>query len=204
MNNKVLLKRNYMLRMLVLAFVLLALLIVSLQAVSADFSNGPTNPGGGIVTRFEEPFGYHIPDYDAGISAFIGGDPVKDCMGEDPGFELVSIQDALVDDDANRIVSVLHGDDLTVTVWPFPDFDCELLLTVEPIAVGTVDLRLTDNDVFVYENPNHKHVNAFGVMANGTVYDGDGKKMKLNAHDRIVWDGYDFGTAKIVSKVFLR
>jgi hypothetical protein len=200
--NKVLSKNRNMFRLLVLVFVILTLLVLSLQAVSADFSNGPANPGP-IVMRFEDTIGLFIPDQSTGISVTIAADVVQDCEIGDPAFELVRIQHLAVPEDANRINEVLHGDDLSATVWPFTEFDCDLFTTVDPIAVGTVDLRGTDNDLVVYLNPDNVNANAFGFMAHGVVYDENGESMRLNTILRAVWDGTNDESYQEITRVNL-
>jgi len=115
---------------------------------------------------------------------------------------LVDLQRIDVPEDANRVNDLLHGDDLTTSVWPFTDFDCGLFLTTTPLATGTVDVRNTDNDFFVFLNPDNKNHNAFGFTAQGKLTSATGKRAHFNVVSRVVFKPGEF--FKAVSKINLK
>jgi hypothetical protein len=138
--------------------------------------------------RFEGIVYLHTVDYKNGLSAIVGADIVEFC-NTFSGFDLVSIQEIDVPEDANRIVQIAHGDGVTTSVWPFTDFDCGMFTTQQPVATGTADFVSTDNDLYVYGNPNNINWNAYGFTAHGLLFAPDGSTMRLNGVSRCVWDG---------------
>lgn len=170
----------------VVLVVLLALLIAPLALAGGGFENGPENPGP-IVFRFDDVGGFHMADFKSGLGVIHGGDVVEFCETGSTEFDPILVQEVDVPDDFDRIINQVVGNDMPTTVWPFPVFDCGLFTTVDPIATGTADLILTDNDVNVSDNPN---ANSFGLSAHGKVTTDGGEKLNLHTHFRaIIKDG---------------
>lgn len=167
---------------------LLALLIAPLALAGGGFGNGPENPGP-IVFRFDDTAGFFLSDFKSGLGVAHGGDVVEFCQTGSTEFDPVLVQLVDVPDDFDRAIVHLVGDDMPTTVWPFPDFDCELFTTVDPIATGTADLIYTDNDVDVSNNPN---ANSFGLSAHGKVTTDGGEELNLSTHSRAIIKDGDF------------
>lgn len=177
-------------RTLLLAALVVAVVLV--LSVSTTLADPPANSGP-LVVRFEGEFLYWYADARSGLSVGIGADPAQTCAGNWDEISLVDTQWVDVPDDANRIIEITHGDDVITNVWPFTEFDCGLFTTVEPVATGASALVLTDNDVFVYENPDNVNHNAFGFTAHGYLTTADGRSVRFNGVSRCVWDGVDGG-----------
>jgi hypothetical protein len=166
---------------------------------SFNFTNGPTNPGPNIV-RSQGIYVIGWADFQEGISAWAGIDIAQWCR-DGTGFDVSDIQDINVPEDANRISELVHGNDVTTSVWPFTGFDCDLFTTVTPLATGTSDFRSTDNDLNTFLNPDSKNANAFGFNAHGKLTDASGSRVNFSGHSRCVWDGVDFDTIKCKDKI---
>lgn len=180
----------------VLIITVLVLLVLSVQSVSANFTNGPQNPGGAIVFRGEDIYLLSTEDFRSGLTAIHNGDIVEYCSGNEEPAVFMEFQNIYSPSDQDRILEIVHGEDVPTTVWPFAvdwesDF-CDLFLTHDPIAIGTARLRLTDNDVFVWTYDN-KNSNAWGWTSQGKLelYGSDGEFVHFNSVYRVVWDGID-------------
>lgn len=181
----------------VIVFAMMALLVFATQSALADFSNGPENPGGAIVFRGEDIVLLSTEDFKAGLTAIHNGDIVEYCLGNEEPAVLMKFQDIHSPAHELRIISIIHGEEVPTTVWPFavedwsaPDV-CEQFLNNEPIATGTAIFRLTDNDVYAYTYQDNKNANAFGWTSHGKLYGPDGELVHFNSVFRSVWDGVD-------------
>ncbi len=166
-----------------------------------NFSNNPD--AGPIIIRTEVVFAIFHVDLNKGISAIHGGDIVEFCQGN-LVFDLSQLQRHFPPGDATRYMDLLHGGDLTTSVWPFTNFDCVAFTSTEPLATGTVDLVNTDNDLLVFLDPDNINANAFGWNAHGPLTDSNGDKKQYSAHSRCVWDGNDVDTLKCTDKINLQ
>ncbi len=185
-------------KLLLFVLVLLVALIAAIPAL-AD----PPPSSGPNVVRYDGIVYLHTVDEAKGLSAIVGADIVEFCNSF-RGFDLVSIQDIQVPEDANRIVEIAHGDDVTTSIWPFTDFDCGLFTTVEPVATGTTDVVNTDNDLEVFNNPDNVNWNAYGFTAHGRLTAPDGSTMQLNVMSRCVWDGVDSDSGRCASGINMK
>ncbi len=174
---------------------------IDLDSPVFNFSNGPSDPGP-IVMRSQIGYGVLISDSKRGQSAVFGVDPVQLCLGN-AVFDLVDLQRIDVPEDANRVNDIIQGRDMVTSVWPFTGFSCARYTTTAPLATGTADLNNTDNDVFIFLNPDSKNHNAFGWRAHGRLTDASGKMKTLNAHENCLWDGHDPDTFKCENMVNL-
>ncbi len=172
--------------------VMLVLLALSTQIALAD---PPASSGPHIVRYLSEPdngfYAFFIPDERTGLSAIVGADVVADCLGDPAPFDMVYIQEVDIPEDPNRISQLVTNGEATTTVWATLDFDCDYFTSVAPVASGTSNMRYTDNDVLTFLTDDNVNSNAFGLMANGTLYDSDGNTVRFSAHSRWVWDGVD-------------
>ncbi len=168
----------------------------------ASLAKGPPPTSGPIVIRSQTLFAVFFVDLDKGISASIGADPVEFCSGI-IDFDIVELQEISVPEDANRLIDLVKGSNVTASVWPFTTFDCDLFANTTPLATGTVKLVNTDNDLLIFLNPDHKNSNAFGFTAQGRLNRPDGTKASFNAVSKCVWDGDDIASLKCVEKINL-
>jgi hypothetical protein len=190
-------RRKQMFKKLSLIFIVL---LVTLMMTVPAFAGPPPNSGLKVV-RYQGIVYLHNVDYKNGISIIVGADIVEFCNTFSSGFDLVNIQEIDVPEDANRIVQIANGDDVTTSVWPFTDFDCVKFTTQEPVAAGTADFISTDNDLYVSDNPDNVNWNAFGFTAKGQLTASDGSIKRLNAASRCTWDGVNYldsGTCAVV------
>jgi hypothetical protein len=183
-------------------FLFVVVLLVALVTAIPALADPPPSSGLKVV-RYDGIVYLHTVDYKNGLSAIVGADIVEFCNTYS-GFDLVSIQDIHVPEDANRIVEIAHGDDVTTSVWQFTDFDCGLFTTQEPVATGTTDVVSTDNDLDVYNNPDHVNWNAFGFTAHGLLAAPDGGAKQMNGVSRCVWDGVDSDSGSCVGWINLK
>ena len=185
-----------------LAFLCVAVLGV-LCLVSCNNEGTPVNPSqdieleqvviasppvqsGPYVIRYEEGTWVWIWDVENSMYAIIGFDVWDYCSGE-LEFDIVSIQDVMERPIQNAINEILHGDHMTVSVWPVGSVDCDVLMNIEPIATGYVDITSTDNDYFAYLQADPKRMNAFGTMGHGVVETYGGGTAQLSFHWRQCW-----------------
>jgi hypothetical protein len=70
----------------------------------------------------------------AGVSITVGIDTIGFYNGRFD-LDLVSVKEIAIPEDANRINQQISGT-VQADVWPFTFFDCDLFLTVPPLATG--------------------------------------------------------------------
>lgn len=180
---------------IMLVVIVMVLLVLTTQSVLANFTNGPENPGGAIVFRGEDIIFLSTEDYESDLTVIHNGDIVEYCLGNEEPAVFIDFQDIYSPNNENRILQLLHGEEVPTTIWPFAvdwesDF-CAMFLAYEPIAVGTARLRLTDNDVYAWTYTDNKYSNAFGWTSQGRLYSPDGEAVRFNSVFRAVWDGID-------------
>ena len=162
-------------------------------APTFNFLNGPASAG--IVLRYETPFAVSWADPESGLRATVGFDTDEYCANI-IDFDIVAVQD--VDLPTGRLLGPVQGDDMQTAVWPFTAFDCALFTTVEPLATGVSEFRLTDNDVFgtVVNN-----ANAWGWRTHGALTLASGDKAQFSGHINRMFT--NDGQFTITSKVSL-
>jgi len=153
-----------------------------------NFTNGPASPGPNII-RSATMFAVFHADNRRGVSAVYGTDVVQLCLGN-VAFDVVSLQEITVPQEAGRFIDLIQGAAVTASVWPFTAFDCTLFLNTAPLATGLVDLVNTDNDLLVFLRDN-TNANAFGFTAQGTLTRPSGARAHVNSVSKVVWDGLD-------------
>ena len=171
------------------------------SAVLFKISNAPANSGP-IVARDQGFFAVFTVDTKAGISAIHGFDVVDFCTPPiGTTFDLVDRQRVFTPTEAAAVNELLQGSDVTTSVWPFTNFSCSAFLTTTPLATGTVDLVLTDNDFFAFLRASPARANAFGWNANGQLDLSGGGTGQFSGHFRGVFKpGESF---KAVEKIIL-
>lgn len=182
------------------AGVAVVVLAVGLAMGMPAAADPPANSGP-IVIRTDDEAAWFLPEEEAGMSVALGWDPLEFCGGT-VEFDVLSLQEISVPEDANRLIDLLKGE-VRTSVWPFIVFDCGLFTTVEPLATGYSDLVSTDNDLRVFLNPDNINANAFGLVAHGALYDADGDRKQFSFMDRLVWDGVDSDSLKFTTKIKL-
>lgn len=158
-------------------------------------AQGPPANSGPIVVRGEfngayYDWWYYYTDWKRGYVAFHGVDIVSWCNETPIGYSDWFYLDVLPPAEADLVHEVLKGDDLTTSVWPVAIWDypdaCDYILNYPPIAAGTADVIVTDNDYFAYRNEHNRH-NAYHLSAHGVLYAPDGEAMVFSGGFHGVW-----------------
>ena len=163
--------------------------LVSIGTLGTAIAEPPASSG--IVMRDGYFFGSVEVDTDAGVLAVLGFDPIEYCADPDnAAFDFVTFSDKNLQNGFR--LNTLEKGEMTASVWPLTEFQCDLIALSAPLATGIVKYRLHDNDLFGPEFCDQKNnANAFGMKANGTLYTIFGEAMKLNMH---VWGLFDCET----------
>ena len=128
--------------------------IVGMAALVAGFAGtslwaDPPPSSGSIVIRTETNIAWTYVDFQRGVRVVYGTNIVEWCNNTNT-WDVVRLLEIDVPEDSNRLIDLVQGDEVTTSVWPFTAFDCSLFTTVTPLATGTTDLIITDNDLLVY------------------------------------------------------
>lgn len=172
------------------------------SAVLFKISNAPANSGPIVARDQGDFFAVFYVDTKAGISAIHGADIVNFC--NDPmgtTFDLFDRQRVFTPTEAAAVNELLQGSDVTTSVWPFTNFDCDDFLTITPLATGTVDMINTDNDFFAFLRSSPARANAFGFNANGRLNLSGGGTSQFSGHSRGVFKPGE--SIKFVDKINL-
>ena len=148
-------------------------------------SESPPSSSGPYVIRYDDQYWFLVVDERRGTMAIVGLNVWEFCTGVGD-VEVVHIMEVTERNDQEAINQILHGDNMSVAVWPILPVSCDLMFE-EPIAVGHVDLRGTDNDLFAWMHEDPKRVNSYGISAHGAVETPGGDSGLLSLHSRIVW-----------------
>jgi hypothetical protein len=162
--------------------------------------------GGATVVKYQVEDYYWFTDDIAGLRIFVGFDVRELCNGvyQFDEFDFMDVYLPNTDpEEAERLVAKTRGHNVTVMVYPYPNNGCDYYLTNDPIAIGTANVRNTDNDILAFLGSHGNH-NAFGWKVNGTLWSPDGQqRYRLNFVWRAVWDAEAFGTYKEHYKIML-
>ncbi len=157
---------------------------ISLGITSNAFADPPTNSG--VVTRGDFAFATFDVDASAGISSILGADPVEFCSGPFD-FDFITFADKIVQNGL-RLNTIGRGH-VTASVWPFTVFDCDLFLTIPPLATGTAKVVNNDNDLFGNAFCDEKNnINSFGWQGHGTLYSPAGEKRQFSMFFHALFD----------------
>lgn len=167
-------------------------------------AQGPPAASGPNVVR-DELYGWwlYFTDFKRGYVAVIGADIVAVCSEEFEG-SYWNLQENYPPAEEGLTVWHLKGDDVIASVWPSSIWDgdpCEYILNNPPLADGTADVIVNDNDLYanLYD---HNRKNAYGLSAHGVLQAPDGERMILNAGFHCVFDA-DSGEQKCKIKIVL-
>lgn len=175
----------------------------------AEVGGGPPAASGPYVIRYEGTSFLYVRDPRSGTAGLYGVDVFDFCNGE-PGFlDIVPIMRVNVPEGANRVVQLIHGDDVATSVWnpalpldPSSEAFCTAVLAgTGLIASGTSDLTATDNDLLAYLDPDRRHANAWGFSAHGMLEAPGGETAVINAHHRCMWLGNGLDTSRCHSMI---
>lgn len=180
-------------------------ILVCVFVATPLLAQGPPAQSGPHVFR-DEAYGWwwYFTDWNRGYVAFVGRDIVAFCNGEVVG-SWWTYQDNYPPAEEGLLITVTKGDDVITSVWPAAIWDyfdpCEYILNNPPLAEGTSDVVLTDNDIYAWAY-DHTRKNAYGLSAHGVLTAPDGERMIFNGHFRCVYDG-DTDTQKCNAKIVL-
>lgn len=163
-------------------------------APSFDFMNGPANPGQSpVVSRFADNGFLSITDLDRGLRVRLY-DTFNTFRCNDPGVPdpIWGYQDAFTSNE--RLKSLVRSQEVPLVVYPFPNTvqgpgleEFCRFLEEDWLYRGWGNAHNNDNNVFWFTGTGGN--NAFGVRAQGTVWDRDGNKHGLTAQDHTVVNG---------------
>ena len=163
------------------------------------FAQGPP-ANSGIVERWEynpEEDGYFegYADFKRNYVAFHGVDVKAWCADEPTVWDVWHVQDVYSPASFLLIKTTQKGDDMITSVWPidilFYDHWCDGVLAMDPVATGTADVIVTDNDLFGGGYEPTPRMNAYHLSAHGVLYSTeDGEPMVFNGGYNCQWPGY--------------
>ena len=152
----------------------------------------PPSQSGPIVFRYEINWGWAYVA--SGLIAVHGFDDVHwcnlGCPGDPACFdtdELNKLKEIVSPAEADLIMQLWKGDDLTTTVWPWEGSLCGSVDALQqvPLAFGTVDLIATDNDLFA--SAVHNRMNSFKISAHGALETPAGERLQFMGRNKCVW-----------------
>lgn len=167
-------------------------------------AQGPPEASGPHIVRYDAyGWWWYFTDFKRGYVAFIGVDIVEFCNDNFVGSWWFA-QDNTPPAEEGLLMGLTKGDDVLASVWPIAIWDgdpCEYILNNPPLAEGTVDAILTDNDIFAADF-DHNRKNAYGLSAHGVLIAPDGERMICNAGFRCTYDS-DTDEYKCKQKIVL-
>jgi len=171
--------------------------LILVFAASPLCAQGPPPSSGPIVVRGEfngedSDWWYGFVDAKRGLLTAHGVDLVSWCAGTPTRYNVWYFQDNLPPADEGLIHELLKADDVVTSVWPIsildnPDFCIPVLEMGVPLAAGTVDMIINDNDVYAWLY-DHQRANAYGESAHGLLYTPGGERLILNVSNHCVWN----------------
>lgn len=181
------------------------LMVATLVAVSVSaplFAQGPPPASGPFVVRGEfdgssgipgadEDFWVGYVDAKRRLVAFHGVDIGSWCEGSPTDYSVWYFQDNIPPADEGLVHKLLKADDVVTSVWPTSIFGqpggfCAGVLAMGvPLAAGTVDMLITDNDYMAWLE--HDRANAVAISAVGLVYTPEGERLIFHGSSHCVW-----------------
>jgi hypothetical protein len=167
---------------------------------ASSFNNAPAESG--VVVRGGRIDGVYFIDAKRGLTAFLGFDPVELCDGTATG-EFIAWQDINLPQHEGRIVEILQGRDMQMSVWPFASEDCADYYTGEAIGYGRGDVVSTDNDLLAwfFDRPSS---NAANLVFHGSITTDRGESLPVNVVFHVTWDGEGVRKMVFVTKISVR
>jgi len=186
--------------------VILAVLVCVFVSAPLLAQVPPAQSGPHVVRSEVYGWWWYFTDARRGYVAVIGADLVSVCSGPFIG-SWWNLQENFPPAEEGLVVQHIKGDDVIASVWPATIWDysepCEYILNNPPLADGTADAILNDNDLYAGDY-DHKRHNAYGLSAHGVLAAPDGERMIFNAMFHCTWPGYpDFDEGKCKVKIVL-
>ena len=151
----------------------------------------------GIIVRGETVVAVTWVDWEAGLRVVIGADMDEFCA-DIYDFDFFAYQDGTLPD--GRTFTVGVGGNMQTRVWDFLEWECDLLTTIPPIAVGTSRLMNVDNSLAgVGEDDNF--TNTWAWSAQGVLVGADGGRAPFNGFLRQVYgnDGVGYLAVSVIN-----
>ena len=172
-------------------------------------AQGPPPSSGPFVVRGDfyggdTDYWFYYTDFKRGYVAFNGIDIASWCAGDPTGYATWNYQENYPPAEEGLIIQHLKADDVTTSVWPVSIWDgdvCFNILNSAPLASGTVDFIMNDNDFLAWMY-DHNRKNAYGLSAHGVLSAPDGERMIFNSSFHCVYDA-DVDEAKCKVKIVL-
>jgi hypothetical protein len=161
-------------------FAVITLAVGLLLTGAAPAGAAPPEDPPGPVIRFAEPFAVAFVDPADELVALGGPPPELGCFGL--GFEDNLAEFQIVELPSGPVKVLIRDDEMPIFLYAVSSIDelCESVFDgaiPEPIATGTVQVVLTDNDADV----SLTRANAFGYTATGTLVRADGTGCRFSA-----------------------
>jgi hypothetical protein len=165
-----------------IAVSLLAVLLTTLMATQIAFADAPDSSG--VVSHFHYwDDGFYYYDEADGLTALIGPEdlpPEQGCVGEGFDDPLVGVL-VQMPSGATKLNIRQGATHVGVYDMTLPEI-CQTAIgggTVEPLYAGWMSTVYNENNV----GAGHARA-ALGTSSHGIVWDGDGSRCVINAHDR--------------------
>lgn len=184
-------------RMLSVLLVVMLVLVFAAQA-TVGVASPPSESG--IVSRYEDAGFALIPDFAAGLLAVIGPEsPEALCTGE-LGLGDMQWLDIPAGEDVIKILLKDFGGAAFVVPLAPPAVLCAD--PPEPIASGTVNLKIVDNDFHATSSDTNRK-NSYGYSATGRMTGPDGERFRFSGHVRRLFEADNPPSTIVTSKVHL-
>jgi hypothetical protein len=169
--------------------------LLALIALPAAATAGQPDSSG-LVVRLDEMGGIFFEDPEDGLVLLTAGTAEEACTG---AFEGAPLQAQIVETPTGALVLLVEGRDVEAWLYASPTVSdlCSIVLgggTPNLLATGTVDFRITDNDLFASQT----RTNSFGERAHGTLTGLDGSSWNVTAQFQAVVLPSDDGTCHCV------
>jgi len=167
----------------------LLVVVIGLIVSPGLVADPPGQSGPNVFRIFSVTVGWSISDFKTGWQAIHGVDVrewclIPGCTDDDPNtectaeFDVVGVQAVFLPD---AISVTFNGEEVRTWVYPFPQFDCDMFLGIDPVATGMATATSTDNSF----NGTGSRANSWGIVTTGTLQSADGD-MRFNSLARCV------------------
>jgi len=172
---------------------------VTRPTISQELDKDPPAQSGPRVARFEDYTYWFFSDLESELTIVVGLEVLPFCEDGIFNVDVIEMQEVTNPQTQDLVNTLVHGDDLVVTVWPLVEGYCYEFLENDPIAWGTMDVVATDNDLYAWLNDQNR-TNTWGFAGHGSLETADGPA-EVSAHFRLVshegGDGARWTTARV-------
>ena len=175
------------------------IVVLCFAFVAPLLAQGPPANSGNVERWEGSGWWYAYVDGKRGYVAFHGID-IEAACNADPNTEysVWQVQDVYIPASDGLIKTNEVGDDSITSVWSIEIFDtgvyptwCDGVLDLDPIAAGTADVLMTDNDLFGGGVEPTQRMNAYHLSAHGVLYaTEDGQPMRFSGGFNCQWPGF--------------